>query len=179
MRITISGPAGSGKTTVCNKLSAALSFESVVFGQIFRDLAAEKGISLAELGKIAEKDRSIDEMIDSRIVQTARERYDIILESRLAAHMLERNGIPAFKIYLHASPDVRIKRIGMRENGSAGEVLKATTDRQMSEEKRYRMYYGIDINDTNVYDLIINTDEIDADQVIRRILDALEDRGCL
>jgi predicted cytidylate kinase len=179
MRITISGPAGSGKTTVCNKLSEILSLESVVFGNIFRELASEKGISLSEMGTLAENDRSIDEMIDSKIVKIAREKNNIILESRLSAHMLSRNGIPAFKVYLHASPDVRIKRIKSRENEALEEALKVTMDRQASEERRYRMYYDIDINDTEVYDIIINTDEVDADQVVQRILGALEDRGCL
>ncbi len=40
MRITISGPPGSGKTTVCSKLSEALGLEAVVFGKIFREFAA-------------------------------------------------------------------------------------------------------------------------------------------
>jgi len=179
MRITISGPAGSGKTTVCNKLSSVLSLDAVVFGNIFRDIAAERGMSLTELSELAENDRAIDEMIDSRIVQIARERDDIILESRLAAYMLNRNGIPAFRIYLDASPDVRIKRIGTRENETMEQALKVTAERQASEERRYKMYYNIDINDTSVYDLIINTDDIDPDQVIQRILEALEDNGCL
>jgi len=46
MRITISGPPGSGKTTVCGKLSQELGLKAVVFGQVFRDMAAEKRISL-------------------------------------------------------------------------------------------------------------------------------------
>ena len=179
MRITISGPAGSGKTTTCNKLSAALSLEAVVFGKIFRELAAEKGMTLTELGELAEKDRSIDEMIDFRIVQIARAKEDIILESRLAAYMLNRNGISAFRIYLDASPDVRIKRIGIRENETIEMALKETAERQASEEKRYKMYYNIDIKDTSVYDLIVNTDDKDPDEVVQLIIEALEDNGCL
>ncbi|MCL2786279.1 MAG: AAA family ATPase [Methanomassiliicoccaceae archaeon] len=179
MRITISGPAGSGKTTACSKLAAVLSLDAVVFGNIFREFAAEKGLTLTELGDLAEKDRSIDEMIDSRIVQIARDRDDIILESRLAAYMLNRNGIPAFKIYMDASPDVRIKRVGIRENETAEQALKVTAERQASEERRYKTYYNIDLKDTSVYDLIINTDDLDPDQVIQLILEALEDNGCL
>jgi len=58
-------------------------------------------------------------------------------------------------------------------------VLKVTAERQASEQKRYKMYYNIDVNDTSVYDLIINTDNIGPDQVLDMILDALEDNGCL
>ena len=102
MRITISGPPGSGKTTACKSLAEKLGYESVVFGRIFREMAAEKNISLTEMGELAEKDPSIDEYIDSKILEIARSKDDIILESRLSAYMLKRNGIPAFSIYLYA-----------------------------------------------------------------------------
>ena len=104
MRITISGPPGSGKSTACSKLSEKLGLEAVIFGKIFRELAAEKNLTLSELGAIAEKDPSIDKMIDSRILDIARANEDIIMESRLSAYMCARNGIPALKIYLDASP---------------------------------------------------------------------------
>lgn len=176
MRITISGPPGSGKTTACNKLSEILGLKAVVFGRIFRDLAAEKNLSLGELGAIAEADPSIDKMIDTRILDIARENPNIILESRLSAYMLERNDIPAFKIYLDASPAVRMSRVGIREGYTAEEVEAETLERQKSEAKRYMMYYGINIEDRSVYDLIINTDELTPDEVISKILSALEGR---
>jgi predicted cytidylate kinase len=178
MRLTISGPPGSGKTTVCEKLSSVLSLKAVVFGKIFRDIAAECGMTLSELGEAAEKDSSIDEMIDSRILQMAHDNDDIILESRLSAYMLTRDGIPAFRIYLDASPEIRAARIGQRDNETPAEAYAETVEREASEGKRYMMYYGIDISDTSVYDLIVNTDSIDPDQVVMRILDALEARGC-
>jgi len=179
MRLTISGPPGSGKTTACRLLSGYLGIKAVVFGTLFRELASERGLTLAELGEIAEHDRSIDEMIDSKIVKIARENDNIILESRLAAHMLKRNGIPAFCIYLDASPDVRVKRIGKRDGETEEEAVRATAERQASEEKRYRTHYDIDINDKSVYDLVIDTDHADPDGVLNLILDALEEKGCL
>ncbi len=174
MRITISGPPGSGKTTACNRLSEVLGLKAVVFGKIFRELAAEKNISLVELGKLAEEDPSIDKNIDERILETARENEDIILESRLSAYMLSRNGIPAFKIYIEASPEVRMERIGIREGDTLEKAVADTLERQASEAKRYMMYYGIDINDMSVYDLIINTDNLDPDGVLNTILKAIE-----
>lgn len=172
MRITISGPPGSGKTTACSKLSEILGLKAVVFGKIFRELAAEKNLSLVELGAIAEQDPSIDKMIDSRILDIARENEDIILESRLSAYMCSRNKIPAFKVYIDASPEVRISRIGVREGETFEDAYAKTVERQKSEAKRYKMYYDIDIEDRSVYDLIINTDDLDPDQVVAKILEA-------
>lgn len=173
MRITISGPPGSGKTTACSKLSEILGLEAVVFGKMFRELAAEKNLSLGQLGELAEKDPSIDKMIDSRILDIARANENIILESRLSAYMCARNNIPAFKIYIDASPEVRMSRIGVREGETVEEACAKTLDRQRSEAKRYKMYYDIDIEDKSVYDLVINTDELDPDQVVKKILDAV------
>ena len=173
MRITISGPPGSGKTTACSKLSEALGLEAVVFGKIFRELAAEKNLTLGELGAIAEKDPSIDEMIDSRILEIARAHQDIILESRLSAYMLTRHGIPAYRILLEASPDVRMARVGLREGETLEQATANTLERQKSEAKRYMQYYGIDIEDRSVYDLILNTDNLTPDEVLQTILDGV------
>ena len=178
MRITISGPPGSGKTTACNRLSEILGLKAVVFGKILRELAAEKHLSLLEFGQLAEKDPSIDEAIDAKILEIARENENIILESRLSAYMLSRNSIPAFKIYLGASPEVRMSRIGVREGQSLEDAKKETIERQASEAKRYMMYYNIDINDMSVYDLVVNTDELDPDGVIDTILKAIEGSKC-
>ncbi len=178
MRITISGPPGSGKTTACNRLSEILGLKAVVFGKIFRELAAEKHLSLLEFGQLAEKDPSIDEAIDAKILEIARENENIILESRLSAYMLSRNSIPAFKIYLGASPEVRMSRIGVREGQTLEDAKKETIERQASEAKRYMMYYNIDINDMSVYDLVVNTDELDPDGVIDTILKAIEGSKC-
>ena len=176
MRITISGPPGSGKTTACSKLSEVLGLEAVVFGKIFRELAAEKNLTLGELGAIAEKDPAIDQMIDSRILEIARAHPDIILESRLSAYMLTRNGIPAYRILLEASPDVRMARVGLREGETLEQATANTLERQKSISKakaNIKANYGIDIDDRSVYDLILNTDNLTPDEVLEKILEGV------
>ncbi|MCL2147904.1 MAG: AAA family ATPase [Methanomassiliicoccaceae archaeon] len=178
MRITISGPPGSGKTTACRKVSERLGMKAVVFGEFFRGLAKDRGMSLVEFSALAERDPAIDKRIDDMILEAAKAEQDIILESRLSAHMLAMNGVPAFKIYLGASPEVRLKRVGIREGESFDEVCLRTIERQSSEAKRYMMYYGIDIDDKSVYDLVLNTDDMDADQVADRIIKGIEESMC-
>ncbi|MGE0015543.1 MAG: (d)CMP kinase [Candidatus Methanomethylophilaceae archaeon] len=177
MRITISGPPGSGKTTVCARLSEALGYRAEVFGQVFRDMAARKGVSVSELGAMAEKDPSIDREIDSIILEVARENNDIILESRLSAYLTKMNGIDAFRVYMHASPEVRMRRICVREDEEFDTAYALTIEREESEARRYMMYYGIDTTDLGVYDLIIDTDEISPDEVVDKILGAINDRN--
>ena len=173
MIVTISGPPGSGKTTVCGMLSKRLGMEAKVFGMVFRQLAAERGLSLAEMGALAEGDPSIDHGIDDMILDFARGRDDVIVESRLSAYMLTRNGIPAFRIYLDASPETRAMRIGLREGETLEEACRGTEARQASEAARYMKYYGIDISDRSVYDLVIDTSDIPPDEVISQILSSI------
>jgi len=170
MRITISGPPGSGKTTVCSILSEKLELGSVVFGKMFRELAKEKGLTLSELGEMAENDPSIDMSIDEHILDIAREKDNIILESRLSAYMLHRNGIPALKVYLDATPETRIERISMRDGESPEEAYKNTMERHASEAKRYMKYYGINADDKSVYDLVIDTDNRTPDEIADLII---------
>jgi len=52
--ITISGLPGSGTTTVSRLVADALTLERVPGGEVFRQLAAEAGMSLAEFGTYAQ-----------------------------------------------------------------------------------------------------------------------------
>ena len=87
---------------------------------------------------------------------------------------MARNSIPAFKVYLYASPEVRVSRIGVREGESVEEAQEKTRLREASEAKRYMMYYGIDITDLSVYDLVVDTDRLGPDQVLAEILKGAE-----
>ncbi|MCH9028900.1 MAG: nucleoside monophosphate kinase, partial [Bacteroidetes bacterium] len=66
MIITISGKAGSGKSTVAKELARKLELKHYSIGDLMRQMAKEKNISLTELGKLAEKDDSIDKELDKK-----------------------------------------------------------------------------------------------------------------
>ena len=61
--ITVSGLPGSGTSTVCSHLCTRLGWSYVNAGQIFRRLALESGLNLAEFGQRAEADGRIDRQI--------------------------------------------------------------------------------------------------------------------
>ena len=87
MLITISGPPGGGKTTVATAIADAFDLEHVSGGDIFRSLADDRGYSLVEFNALAEEDDSIDRDLDRRLRETARDRDDLVLESRLSGWM--------------------------------------------------------------------------------------------
>jgi predicted cytidylate kinase len=155
--ITISGLPGSGKTTVARLVADELGLEHVYAGNIFRQQAAAHGLSLEEYLRRAETDPSIDRELDRRMQERAA-RGDAVLEGRLAAFMAEQAGVPALRVFLDASEEVRAERITGREGGQATQRLRETQAREASDRKRYRDLYGVDYHDKDRYDLVIDTD---------------------
>ena len=71
MLITISGLPGSGTTTASRLVADALGLERVPGGEVFRQLAAEAGMSLAEFGAHAQDHPDIDIELDRRLTERA------------------------------------------------------------------------------------------------------------
>ena len=169
MRITISGPPGSGKTTVCRLVADRLHLEVVVSGKIFRQMAQESSMSLADFGRLCEVDPETDKRLDARVVEIAQTKDNILVEGRLAAHMLTRHHIPAFRVFMDADLDVRAARVVEREGGTIEQRKQEIVVREDCEAKRYLAYYGIDVRDRKVYDLIIDTTYLSPERVADRI----------
>ncbi|HOT07497.1 MAG: cytidylate kinase [Methanosaeta sp. PtaB.Bin039] len=153
MIITISGPPGSGTSTLARALAAELGLRYVNSGEIFRRMATEKGITLKELGRLAEKGPEVDYLIDDAQRELAREGGGIF-EGRLSGHVLEAD----LKIMLKTDLRVRAERIARRENKLFEDSLAESRSREECEARRYKKYYNIDMDDCTVYDLVIDTD---------------------
>jgi cytidylate kinase len=172
MLITVSGPAGSGKSTLAASLADALDYEHVSGGDIFRELAEERGLTPLELNKQAEEDDQIDRDLDRRLRDIAKTRDELVLESRLAGWM--GGDYADLKIWLHAPLEIRAERISQRENKPVDQARTETRERGESESSRYQEYYGIDIDELAIYDLAINTARWGPQSVLSMTLHAAE-----
>ncbi|MFC5367564.1 (d)CMP kinase [Salinirubrum litoreum] len=164
MLITVSGPPGSGKSTTAEGLADAFGLDHVSGGDIFRSLAAERDMSLAEFNALAEEDDQVDRDLDRRLYDTARDRDDLVLESRLAGWLA--GDAADFRLWLDAPVSVRAERIADREEKPVAQARRETTEREESEAGRYLEYYDIDIRDLSIYDIALNTARWDADAVL-------------
>ncbi len=172
MIITIGGLPGSGKTTVAKKLAEKLNKEHVNAGDIFRNLAAKKGMTLEEFSAYADQNPNIDKAIDKKLVEIAK-KGDVILEGRLAGIMAERNKLDALKVWLEAPLRVRAERVSKREGKSVETAAAEIRAREESEVNRYKDIYQVDLTNLSLYTMVINSasltpDEI-ADSIIKRI----------
>jgi len=172
MLITISGPAGSGKSTVAAGLAERLGSEHVSGGDIFRELAAERDLTPLELNRLAEDDDSIDRDLDRRQRELAADREDLVLESRLAGWMAGDHA--DFRVWLDAPLGIRADRIADREDKPTATAREETVERADSEALRYEEYYDIDIDELGIYDLSLNTARFSPGAVLDVVITAVD-----
>ena len=170
--ITVSGPPGCGATTVCEGLSTALDCGYVSGGDIFRQLAGDRGMSLSQLIAKTDETDEIDRALDRRL-RTIAEKWGtankpFILESRLAGWLAGNRA--DLRIWLDAPKEARVDRT--QERDEMGAEMRV---REVSEAGRYRSYYGVDVDDRSFYDLALNTGRWTPEATLDMILTAVEE----
>jgi len=165
--IAISGKSGCGNSTVSKKVKERLGRELINY--TFHTMADEMGIPFVQLLEMASSDPSYDRLLDERQVKMAHQ-ADCVIGSRLAIWLVRDAEL---KVYLHASSDVRSKRIQQREGGAYDEVLAFTKRRDQVDRERYLSIYGIDNDRFDFADLVINTERLDADRIADTIVAAI------
>ena len=180
MIITISGTAGSGKSTVAKAVAKEFGLKHYSAGDFMRELAVKRNISLMEIGRLAEKDVSIDREIDECTKKLAKE-DNFVIDSRLAFHFIPK----AIRIFLKVAPGIAAKRIwrdikakkrAVEQFSSEKEVLSGILKRQDSEVKRYRKYYRLDYLDEKNYDFVLDTSKLNVQESIEEVLKFIREK---
>ncbi len=174
MKITIFGLAGTGKTTAGKLLSESLGLTSKSSGNMFRELAVEKGMSVNELDKASIDNPEFDKWLDSQIEEYGKTHDDFVFESRLAWHFIP----DSIKIRLYCDFDERVKRIAGRESKDIETAKKETNERESHIFERYEKYYNLqDIDSPKNFDLNINTTHTSPKRVTEIIIDFIKTKN--
>jgi predicted cytidylate kinase len=167
--ITITGETGSGVSTVTSKLADALDYRRFSAGGLFRNIALHRNMTLKQLNDYAGRNRVIDREIDT-LIRKLGEGSEIVLDARIGYYWIH----DSFRVFLKVDPEIAAKRIyedimeGKRhgEGAATMEQTIVSVERQMqSAQKRYFSDYGIDINNTRQFDLIIDTNDKTPEEV--------------
>jgi len=149
---TVSGLAGSGKSSVVKMLKEAFpGFKVVHSGQIFRENAERKGISLEEYceTRTNEDDISTDKETMGQALEG-----NAIVDSRIAGWVL--GGWADIRVFVGCPLEERARRVAKREGIGYDEALERLERRDKADAARYKKLYGIDINDMKIYHMVID-----------------------
>ncbi len=171
--VTISGTPGSGKSTVAQLLEKHLGIPYVYSGMIFRTLAHKHNMSLEDFGKYCETHEEIDRELDDEQLRILK-KGNVIVEGRLAGWLVYNYKVPAFTVFIDADIDVRAARIAKREKGTIAQRKQEMLAREESEALRYKTYYDIDLNDNSIYDLVIDSSKMSAEEITTSVLNHIK-----
>ena len=166
IKIAISGRSGCGNTTISKMVAETLELHFINF--TFRSLAQEHNLDLKTVLELAAKDDFWDKEVDTRQVKLAMESGGCVLGSRLAIWMLKEADL---KVYLHAEEQTRAQRIVKREGGCLEEITLFTAERDRQDHQRYLELYNIDTNYFDFVDLLIDTDNLNPQQITDMIIE--------
>jgi len=175
--IAICGPSGAGKGTLGKFVANYLDINYYSAGDFFRNLAKEKGLTVEQLSEQADKETDLE--VDRRTLEKGLNE-DCVIESRIAAWAL--GDYADIKIYITADLEERSKRVmedlENRENEEGAknmEKIKETIrKRDKDNEQRYKKYYGINMNNTSIFDIVIDNTDMGIKEQEKLVKKALE-----
>jgi len=172
MKITITGPPGSGKSSVAKFIAKKLGLKHYSAGDIRREIAAKKGMTLEEFNRWDEKTHEGDKAADEFLKNIGKKEDNFVVDGRLPAYFIP----DSIKIFLYVDPKVGAKRVMERRKGvevykNLKEAMKKLAEREESDNKRYQELYGINYADKRNFDLCIDTSKTTVEEVADEIIE--------
>jgi len=171
--IVISGPPAVGKTTVAKGLANEFKLTYLSGGDILKEMAKEEGFDAIgddwwdtkngmKFLSQREDNSEFDKKVDEKLIYLFKQGGMVITSYTLP--WLVDDGI---KIWLSGSHDSSSQRMQNRDNMTSKEAYEITKIRFNKNRALYKKLYHFDFgNDISVFDKIIDTDNLNATQVI-------------
>ena len=171
--IIISGPPAIGKTTIAKGLAKEFNIEYLSGGDILKELAGEQGFQtqgddwwdtqeginfLDQRKENPEFDKNVDNKLKELFSKGG-----IVVTSYTLPWLVE-GGV---KIWLDGSKENSALRMTTRDNSSKDDALEIVQKRYNENKIIYKELYGFEFGeDLSVFDKIIETDELNVEQVL-------------
>lgn len=181
MKIALSGLSGVGSSTTAKLISQRLNLPMT--NMTFRALAVERGIPFEELQAQAEHDETIDFELDRRLIDFINSNENCLAATDVACWLdkpgvyqtvgLEKGASYDYKIWLEAPLEVRAQRMHKREGGTLEQVIDYNHKRDLDNRERYLKLYGIDIFEHSDIDWVLETSQMNLEEVVETICQQL------
>jgi cytidylate kinase len=178
LKVTISGHPGSGTSTLVSLLCETKGWSSLNGGELFRQEAKRRKMSLSDFGQLCKEDLEVDRQLDA-LLKEEMMRIDkdapSVIESRLSGWWAYKLGLSAPRIWLEVDDIERAKRVQAREGGDLNSIIEANQQRSKVDEQRFDELYGLLPQQTEPYTHIINASDLNPQEVLASVLDILEE----
>jgi cytidylate kinase len=182
--ICISGMAGTGKSTLSKKLAEKYHLQSYSGGDALKELAEAEGYNVSRQGWwespeglnfLNERitDPKFDRAVDAKLLEYAQQ-GNVLLDSWTMPWLLQ----DGFKIWLMASIEKRAARVAQRDKIAVAEARKVLEEKEARTKTIYKKLYGFVLGeDFAPFDLILDTDNLNAEEVFGVLCRVIDDVG--
>lgn len=169
-KITISGKICTGKSSLFRALQEKLHWPTFASGAYFREYAKKHHLVLNDA---AEQTKKLTMEVDMMVKQKLQEKGNLLLDAWLGG-ILAEDTRDVLKILLVAEDPVRFERFAKREQVTIDEAKKEVLARDRNWfEKVSIIHARHDFFDKSKYNLVIDTSHLTLDQIVAKVLQAL------
>lgn len=169
-RITISGYAGTGKSTVGKMLADRLGCRFLSVGNFARELAEnEFGMSINEFQAKCKNEPDLDDFVNHKFRDICNSEGNIVADFRLGFHFVR----DAVNILFVLSEAEAFKRLSGADRKTEQTDFESVMVRNENMRRRFIEKYGVDFADENNYELVVDTGQKTPSEVVEHILSAI------
>lgn len=169
-KIIISGHVGSGKTTISKLLAEKIGATFFSAGEYIRNLAIENNMQLQNFMNYIEVDSNYDFELHNNFLKYSEELSSYVFDYRIGFVFEPK----PFSIFLIVSDSIGQGRIFERDNIEFQENSFYSNFNKINRNDKLRQrfikVFGVDFCDLSKYDLVINTDHLNTNEILELIM---------
>jgi len=175
VRLTVSGHPGSGTSTLVHGLMERFGWDSLNGGDVFREEAKRRDMSLAAFGELCKNELDVDRSLDALLKERMQgENSADIVESRLAGWWAHQLNLPCLRLWLDVNDEERARRVAHREGLTLEAASEANARRSEVDGARFRALYGLVPDDPEPYTHVVDASTLNASQILEHVVALLE-----
>jgi predicted cytidylate kinase len=166
-KITISGYAGTGKSTVGKILAEKLGYRFLSVGNFTREFAKKEfEMNINEFQAKCKEEPNLDDFVNFKFRDLCNSTKNIVADFRLGFHFVENS----LNILFILSEEEAFKRLAKADRKMEQTDFESIRIRNENMRHRFIEKFRVDFADENNYHLVIDTGKKTPNEVVKQIL---------